>query len=148
MAAVMSGYPTSLTISFLLGMICKANRDAAEQELSSVGLRAGQDRLLRRLWDGDGLTQVELAQQMSVQPPTVNKMLGRLEAAGLVERRVDPEDNRFSRVYLTERGRHVQRDVEAAFSRMEDRVVANLSVEERVLLRRLLLQVYENLQER
>lgn len=144
----MSGNPTSLTISFLLGMICKANRDVAEHELLGVGLHAGQDRLLRCLWEGDGLTQVELAQKMGVQPPTVNKMLSRLEAAELVERQLDPDDNRFSRVYLTEQGRHVQRAVEGAFSRLEERVVANLSLEERVLLKRLLLQVYENLKER
>ena len=143
----MSGNPTSLTISFLLGMICKANRDVAEHELLGVGLHAGQDRLLRCLWEGDGLTQVELAQKMGVQPPTVNKMLSRLEVAEFVERQLDPEDNRFSRVYLTEQGRQVQRAVEGAFSRLEDRVVANLSLEERVLLKRLLLQVYENLQE-
>ncbi len=84
---------------------------------------------------------------MCVQPPTVNKMLARLEAAGLVERRLDPEDNRFSGVYLTEKSRHLKQEVEQAFSNLEERVVANLSVEERILLKRLLMQVYQNLKE-
>jgi DNA-binding MarR family transcriptional regulator len=138
---------TYATISFLLGYICKANHNAAESALAAAGLHAGQEQFLSSLWAVDGLTQVELAQNMCVQPPTVNKMLSRLEAAGLVERRLDPDDNRFSRVYLTAQGRKVKHDVEQAFAKLEARVVANLSLEERVILRRLLLQVNENLKD-
>ena len=140
--------PMSLSISFLLGYICKANHNAAENALASIGLHAGQDQLLSSLWEEDGLTQVELAKKMCVQPPTVNKMLTRLESVGLVERRLDPDDNRFSGVYLTEKSHHLKQEVEQAFSKLEERVVANLSLEERILLKRLLMQVHENLKER
>lgn len=140
--------PLALSISFLLGYICKANHNAAENALAGVGLYAGQEQFLSSLWEEDGLTQVELAQRMCVQPPTINKMLTRLESAGLVERRLDPDDNRFSRVYLTKKSRNVQQDVEQAFSKLEARVIANLTIEEQVLLKRLLMQVYENLKAR
>jgi DNA-binding MarR family transcriptional regulator len=137
--------PAALTVSFLLGYICKANHNAAEKALADVGLHAGQERFLSSLLEEEGLTQVELAQKMCVQPPTVNKMLARLESAGLVKRQLDPEDNRFSRVYLTDKSRALQEQVRQAFSNLEEHVVANLSIEERVLLKRLLMQVYENL---
>ncbi len=139
--------PMPPTISFLLGYICKANHNAAQNALASIGLHAGQEQLLSRLWEEEGLTQVELAKKMCVQPPTVNKMLVRLESAGLVERRLDPADNRFSGVYLTEKSHRLKREVEQAFSNLEQRVVANLSLEEQILLKRLLMQVYENLKE-
>jgi DNA-binding MarR family transcriptional regulator len=143
----MSGNPVAPTISFLLGYICKANHNAAENALADVGLHAGQEQFLSSLWVEDGLTQIELAQKMCVQPPTVNKMLSRLEAAGLVERRLDPNDNRFTRVYLTNTGHQLKREVEQAFAKLEERVVARLSLEERLLLKRLLMQVYENLKD-
>jgi MarR family transcriptional regulator, organic hydroperoxide resistance regulator len=139
--------PLTPTISFLLGYTCKALHNAAENALASVGLYAGQEQCLSTLWEEEGLTQVELAQRMCVRPPKVNKMLTRLEAAGLVERRLDPEDNRFSRVYLTKKSRNVKQEVEQAFSKLEERVVANLSPEEQILLKRLLIQVHENLKE-
>lgn len=139
--------PLDPTISFLLGYICKANHNAAQNVLADIGLHAGQEQFLLNLWREDGLTQVELAQKMCVQPPTVNKMLTRLETAGLVERRLDARDNRFSQVYLTEKGRDLKQEAERAFARLEERVVANLSLEERVLLKRLLMQVHENLKE-
>src|SRR5260221_10677438 len=104
--------PKSTTISFLLGYICKANHNVAENILASIGLHAGQEQFLSSLWTEDGLTQIELAEKMCVQPPTVNKMLTRLESAALVERRLDPEDNRYTRIYLTEKSRNLKQEVE------------------------------------
>lgn len=135
------------TVSYLLAQICKAQRGCADEALSEIGLHVGQEMFLVQLWEQDGLTQTQLAENMCVQPPTVNKMFARMESAGLVERRADAEDNRVSRVYLTETSRQLQQAVERAWGGLEERVLANLSLEERILLRRLLLQVYQNLAE-
>jgi DNA-binding MarR family transcriptional regulator len=72
-------------------------------------------------------------------------MLDRMEKAGLVTRRPDPDDSRASRVYLTEQGRKNQQAVSEVWKTMEQRLTEGLSLEERLLLRRLLLQVHENL---
>ena len=48
------------------------------------------------------MTLGELASAEQVAPPTVTKVVGELEAAGLVERRVDADDRRVYRVQLTE----------------------------------------------
>jgi DNA-binding MarR family transcriptional regulator len=133
------------TISFLLAQICKAHRACADDALTEIGLHVGQELFLWHLWEEDGLTQSQLAEHMCVQPPTVNKMLSRMESAGLVERRTDAEDNRVSRVHLTEQSRCMQQAVENAWSRLEERTVANLTPDEQILLRRLLLQVFQNL---
>ncbi|XXV34779.1 MarR family transcriptional regulator [Sorangium sp. So ce1504] len=63
------------------------------------GLQPGQDVLLRQLCQSDGLSQSALIERLGVEPPTVTKALGRLEKAGLVVRRRDPNDARVSRVY-------------------------------------------------
>jgi DNA-binding MarR family transcriptional regulator len=72
-------------------------------------------------------------------------MLDRMERSGLVLRRPDPEDSRISRVYLTEQGRNLQQGVCTIWDQLEKKIVEGLNVEERILLRRLLLQVHENL---
>jgi DNA-binding MarR family transcriptional regulator len=51
------------------------------------------------------LTLGELATQEQVAPPTVTKLVARLEAAGLIERRTDPHDGRVRTVQLTTSGR-------------------------------------------
>lgn len=133
------------TISYLLAQICKAHRGAASDILAEVGLHAGQEIFLLQLWQQDGLTQTQLAGSMCVQPPTVNKMLSRMESAGLVTRRQDAEDSRVSRVYLTEKSRDLQGVVEETWAKLDALTLANFTLEERVLLRRLLLQLHENL---
>jgi MarR family transcriptional regulator, organic hydroperoxide resistance regulator len=137
--------PEYESINFLLNMICRAQRGKMSEALTEIGLYAGQEMFLWHLWRQDGLTQSQMVERMCVQPPTVSKMLDRLERTGLVERRPDSEDSRISRVYLTEQGHRSQRAVRDVWTDLEQRIAAGLNVEERIVLRRLLLQVHENL---
>src|ERR1700674_3218526 len=107
----MNDKPEYESINFLLRMICQAQRSQMNDALAEIGLYAGQEMFLWHLWRQEGLTQSQLVERMCVQPPTVSKMLDRLEKTGLVERRPDSEDSRISRVYLTERGHSSQRAV-------------------------------------
>src|ERR1700726_2183941 len=137
--------PEYESINFLLRMICQAQRNQMSDALAEIGLYAGQEMFLWHLWREEGLTQSQLVERMCVQPPTVSKMLDRLEKAGLVERRPDAENSHLSRVYLTEQGNIQKLAVRAIWTDIEQRLTRRLSVEERIVLRRLLLQVHENL---
>src|SRR5258707_12948656 len=136
--------PEYESINFLLGMICRAQLTQMNEALTAIDLYAGQEMFVGHLAREDGLTQTQMVERMCVQPPSVSKMLERMEKAGLVTRRSDPEDSRVSRVYLTEQGQRSEQAVRAIWKNIEQRITAGLSVEERVLLRRLLLHVHEN----
>lgn len=137
--------PITETLGYLLVQICKAHRAKAQELLSQVGLHTGQEMLLLQLWHEDGCTHSELAEELCNQPATVTRMVDRLASAGLVQRQDDTEDRRISRVYLTEAGQALQQPVEGVWQQLEDMSFANLTLEEQVLLRRLLLQVFENI---
>lgn len=137
--------PELESINFLLGLIGRLQRTQLNEALAGIGVYAGQERFLWHLWREDGLTQSQLVERLCVQPPTVSKMLDRMEKAGLVTRRPDPDDSRSTRVYLTEQGRRSQSAVSEVWMSIEQRLTQGLSVEERLLLRRLLLQVHQNL---
>ena len=132
-------------IGFQLLQVHKAHRARAEAALNRLGLHTGQEMLLLQLWIEEGIPQSKLAACMGVEPPTATKMLQRMEHAGLIERRADPEDARISRVYLTERGRALEQPVLAVWQQLEAQTVAGLSSIEQALLRRLLMQVAANL---
>jgi DNA-binding MarR family transcriptional regulator len=132
-------------IGFQLLQIHKAHRARAEAAFNKLGIHTGQEMLLLQLWIEEGLTQSQLATCMNVEPPTATKMAQRMEQAGLIERRPDPEDARISRVYLTSRGRELEQPVLEVWKQLEMRTVAGLLPTEQVLLRRLLMQVDENL---
>jgi DNA-binding MarR family transcriptional regulator len=141
----MAQQPIPETLGYLVAQVCRAHRGRAQELLAALELHPGQEMLLLRLWPGDGLAQSQLAADMCVQPATLTKMLDRLVRNGLVERRVDADDQRVSRIYLTDAGRALQAPVEAVWQTLEAQSMANLSIEERIVLRRLLMQVLSNL---
>ena len=141
----MSELPEQESIGSLLSQVCRLEHARAHELLEELGLYRGQHRILRALWRQDGPTHTELSQHAHVRPSTISTTIQRMEKVGLVERKHDAEDQRVSRVYLTEAGRALQGDVEQAWQRLEDEILRDFTLEERVLLRRLFLQMRENL---
>jgi MarR family transcriptional regulator, organic hydroperoxide resistance regulator len=132
-------------LGYLIVQICKGHRYCAEKLLNEQGVHAGQEMILFQLWEQDGLSQSQLAETMCVEPPTISKMIQRMEGVGLVERRPDAEDARVSRVYLTPQSQELERGVEQAWQKLEAQTVDGLTETEQLLLRRLLMQVLANL---
>lgn len=80
------------------------------------GMRAGQGRVLRILTLRSPMPQRELAYMLGVRPQSLSELLGKLESAGLVERKRDETDRRTFNVEITEEGR----TAESGFQEMED----------------------------
>src|SRR5262245_44660156 len=138
-------HPLQDYIGYRIIQILKAHRGHAEPAFAALGLYPGQEHVLFQLWNEEGLTQSQLSENLCIEPPTVTKSLQRLEQAGLVERRQDPDDARVSRVYLTERGRALQAPVQKTWDDLEALTVKGLSEIEKALLRRMLEQINKNL---
>jgi MarR family transcriptional regulator, organic hydroperoxide resistance regulator len=130
---------------FTLAKVCKAHRANVGALLAEYGLHVGQEMVLVELWEDDGLRGGELAARLGVEPPTVTKMLRRLEGCGLVERRQDPSDARSLRVYLTDMGRALEEPVGRCWAQVEEITLAGLNETERRSFRDLLIRVRKNL---
>jgi len=82
------------------------------------------------------LTPSELAETERVQPPTMTKLVARLEERGLVQRSPHPTDRRQVILSATESGRAMLAQYERARDEWLSRRLAELSPEERETLRR------------
>lgn len=131
---------------YTLAKTCKAHRVAVGGLLAEVNLHPGQEMVLVELWQDDGLRGGELATRLAVEPPTITKMLRRLEGCGLVERRPDPDDARSFRVYLTSEGRDLEEPVHRVWESAEAKVLAGMSEDEKLDFHNLLLKVRANLE--
>ena len=134
-------HPVKETAGYALAKVCKAHRGNVGGLLAELGLHVGQEMVLIELWQSDGLRGGELACRLGVEPPTVTKMLRRLEGLGLVERSPDPDDARSFRVSLTEGGRALEGPVSRCWERAEEKTFAGLDAAERRDLGRLLAKV-------
>jgi DNA-binding MarR family transcriptional regulator len=135
----------SESLDFLLAQVCRLHHSRARTLLEGFGLFRGQPPLLFALWEKEGLTHSELAEHLHVQPATITKMIKRMERAGFVERSQDAEDQRVSRVYLTDAGRNIRDAVEGVLRKLEEQTFAGFSSEERALLDQFLLRIRNNL---
>jgi DNA-binding MarR family transcriptional regulator len=129
----------------LLAQVCQAYRSLSDAFMEQIAMHRAQAALLCRLFIRDGMTQSEIAEQLSVQGATVTNMLQRMEEAGLVARLRDPEDNRLVRVYLTDAGREKERAITDQFIKVEQAVFEGVSEQQRVILRSILNQMLRNM---
>ena len=132
----MSNQNLSLTTTCLMVRVAKAHRGLVGAALKEMNLHIGQEKLLMELWKEDGLTQTELAERLRIEPPTLTKMLGRLEKTELLEKRKDADDARICRIFLTDKGYSLQEPFTKLWLDLEEIVLANLSLEEQLLLLR------------
>lgn len=133
------------SMSYLLMQVAKAHRALVADGLLELGLRTGQELVLAQLWREDGLRHSQVAERVGVAPPTVTKVLKGMERAGLLMRRVDSEDARASRVWLTEYGRSLREPVEQLWHEVESKALQGLDGSERELLERALARIRDNL---
>jgi DNA-binding MarR family transcriptional regulator len=133
------------TIDALLGQVCRLHHLRVRALLKDSGVHRGQPKLLFALAEEDGLAQTELVRRMQISPATVTKMIQRMEKSGFLRRERDPDDQRVSRVYLTDAGRALISEMIAISQNIGEEVFAGFSQEERVLMQRLLQLMRENL---
>lgn len=129
----------------LLAHTCRLHYARVHERLEKIGLYRGQPPMLHALWEQEGLTHTELAAHLQISPATTTKMIQRLERAGFIQRRSDPQDQRLSRVYLTEAGRVIRSQVEAIWSDIEAETFAGFSSEEKETLSDFYLRIQKNL---
>jgi MarR family transcriptional regulator for hemolysin len=87
--------------AFLLNDVARLLRTFADQRARQFGMTRAQWAVLVRLEHAEGPKQSELAELLDLQPITLTRLVDRLCASGLIERRADPADRRAKRLYLT-----------------------------------------------
>lgn len=137
--------PLGDKLGVLFLQVMRAHRALAERRLAAIGLHTGQEMILLYLAEHDKLRQNELASALNVEPPTMTKMLQRMERAGVIERRKDEEDARAICVCLTDHGRGLIQPILEVWDEIEAQFTDGLTDAEMLLLRRLLVQMYRNI---
>jgi MarR family transcriptional regulator for hemolysin len=93
---------------FLVARIARRMRQAVDAEMRLVGLTEATWRPLMYVRTlGDGVRQKELATALSIEGPSLVRVLDSLERRALIERREDESDRRARGIHLTRAGREL-----------------------------------------
>ena len=115
------------------------------QTLSQFGLGKGQPPILKHLSLNDGCKQSEIARMEHLTAATITVMLQTMEKNGLIERRNDESDLRIMRVYITQKGREVQKQCDEAIEELEKKIYEAFTDEEIECFKRLLAKKRDSL---
>jgi len=91
--------------AFVINDVARMLRTYADHRARQLGMTLAQWAVLARLEFNEGLKQSELAEMLDLQPITLTRLVDRLCANGLIERRPDMGDRRVKRLHLTAQAR-------------------------------------------
>jgi MarR family transcriptional regulator, transcriptional regulator for hemolysin len=104
-------------------------RNYIDHRAKSRGTTRAQWIVLFRLRQQEGLSQVDLADVLELQPISLVRLLDRLVEQGLLERRHDPRDRRANRLFLTAAGRQLVDDLDDLRDAISTDVLQDLTTE-------------------
>lgn len=114
---------------FLLHDVARLLRVDTDKRARAHGMTRAQWGILIWLERQPGISQKELAERLEVEPITVARLVDRLEARGMVERRPDPRDRRIWRLHLSPPAHLVLREINEQRAAMASLVAAGIDDE-------------------
>src|SRR5450432_2921339 len=104
-------------------------RNYIDSRAKGRGTTRAQWIVLFRLRQQEGLSQVDLAEVLELQPISLVRLLDRLVEHGLLERRHDPRDRRANRLFLTASGRQLVDDLDSLRDSIASDVMQDMPVD-------------------
>src|SRR5512134_2816815 len=133
-------------IAHLVKSAFRETSRALQERLAAHGVQYGHWTLLRVLWQTDGLTQRQLAEQAAVSEPSTLAALRQMQALGLVTRQRVPGNQRQVRVFLTPKGGSLRAAIVGAAEEVNRIALQGLARDDVAAARRVLLGIVDNLQ--
>jgi MarR family transcriptional regulator, organic hydroperoxide resistance regulator len=133
-------------IAHLLKTAFRETSRALQDRLARHGVQYGHWTLLRVLWQTDGLTQRQLAEQAGVAEPSAFTALRQMEEMGYVTRQKVPGNQRQIRVFLTSRGAALRSLSVGAAEEVNRIALEGIAREDIDAARRVLIGIVGNLQ--
>lgn len=131
------------SVGFLISQLGFLSSKRFMEALAPAGIDPREFLLMRFVAASEGRSQQALAERLAIPPSRMVALVDRLEEAGLLERRPDPEDRRVRGLYLTRKGRAVLERAGKIAIDYETQLCAGINREERELLIDLLQKLQE-----
>lgn len=140
----MPALPLERSVGYQIRRTHRLVQRALQVRIEPRRVSLGMWYFLRALWDEDGLTQRALSTRVGTMEPTTVAAIMLMEKSGFVERKRNKEDRRKINVYLTVRGRALERELLPAGITVAEVATRSLTSRELEMLLRLLGDIQKN----
>lgn len=116
-------------------------------KLKDISIRSGQHDFFYVISRNEGITQKVLSEWLYISKSTTAKAVKNLIDIGYVRKEKDTEDNRFDRLYLTDKGKQISAQMQEIFMEVVEITTKNLSPLEIKQTKELLKKILNNVLE-
>lgn len=121
-------------LPFLLAKSHQTSFSLMKSAVEPFGLTPPQFATLAFLWKRDGINQQQLGCLMNVDRTTIGGIVERLEKLDYVKRGIDAEDRRSWVVYVTDRGKSLEKEIAGNLQGVINTIDSRISAEEQAQL--------------
>ena len=125
-------------IIFLLAKAYQKAHADFKKRLIPYGLTPIQHLILEALWIKNGVAAKEIGEKLVLDGATLSGVLDRLVSGDWITKEIDSDDKRIQRIYLTEKAKSLRPQLAEQRNRANTELMQKLSLEEKILLKRLL----------
>jgi len=125
-------------VVYLLAKAYQRAHALLKRRLAVYGLTPIQQLVLGALWQEEGMSAGDLGKKLVLDPATLSGILDRMAEREWIVKQTDPEDKRVLRIYLRDEARDLEPKLMEERDNANEEILRNLSLEEKVLLKRLL----------
>lgn len=135
------------SLGFHIGRTARVIKNCLSREFAQndFGISSEQWHMLLILWQRKNMPQKELTLISSKDKTTTARIIGGLEAKGLIRKESNKKDKRNKIIYITSKGRQLEEKLMPVAIGVNDKIEGSLSHEESAELRKLLTKIYYNL---
>jgi len=131
-------------VGYLLKDVSRRYVARFERHAEEVSLTLMQCKVLLHLSRSEGASQVRLCELTDIEPMMMVRILDRMEADKLLERRPDPADRRARRLYLTRKATPILDEIDRIMEVTRNEVFAGVSKADREAFLKVLEHVHQN----
>jgi MarR family transcriptional regulator for hemolysin len=137
-------YDFEQSVGYWLTRTTQAYHRAFGDELAPLGITYRQSQVLAWLALESKLSQSELASRMLIEPPTLVRILDRMESCGWIARQTCPQDRRKNWIVATPAAGPVWDQIAEVGKKMRTRATTGISPQQLTMLKELLDRVHQN----
>lgn len=131
----------------LLQQLAFACAEARQAFATHTGMSQPRLNLLMLLASRGELSHAFLQRRLLLDGATTTRLIKQFEAEGIVSRRLDPDDNRYTLVALTASGQQVAAGLKTAHDAFQARLLEGISTDEQAVMLRGLARLRANLRD-
>ena len=135
------------SLGFYLGYINREAHKYFTKEFNAINLNRGNVYILKQLYRQDGLAQNQISSNLHLDKAGIARNINKLIDAGIIEKIIDKKDKRVNRIFLTQKGKNLEKQFHNIFRSWEEKITAGFTSEELQIISQFIQRMTSNIEE-